>query len=256
MQYGCMSTETGGIRLRKDHPTGVIFIDETGAISNDRIFAVGMVKGTVPSDLTRALQQLRDRRHWYSEFKFTAVTRDTLDLYKEFIDVALAATSLSVKVFLADRDSADPVVRFGDHWTAYNKMAEQLVLGSIAWQEIVTVLADNYSTPPHVRFEDELKANVNKRLNRLAVASVLRLDSRSSDALQLVDMFTSTLAHEFRVAAGLARPGTTKEKLAAHARAALGIISCRPDQGTPQSVLKLYEHDRWRAGIAGSPELR
>jgi hypothetical protein len=71
---------------------------------------------------------------------------------------------------VADRQSADPVSRFGNEWTAYAKLAEQLLMGSIKPWEIVCVLADDYSAPDTVDFEGELKRNVNRRLERLAAS--------------------------------------------------------------------------------------
>ena len=78
---------------------------------------------------------------------------------------------------------ADPVSRFGSTWRAYEKLAVQLLLGSIKKPEIVTVLADNYSTPKHVVFERDVRSEVNHRLGRLAVANVCRLASQSADPL-------------------------------------------------------------------------
>jgi hypothetical protein len=90
----------------------------------------------------------------------------------------------------------------------------------------MSVLADNYSTPDDVLFEDSLKASVNRRLRRLAVTSVCRLDSRSSNGLQAVDMVTSAVAFEFRAATGRGSEKSVKAELSRYVRERLGTTSC------------------------------
>lgn len=214
------------LKLSRDHPCATVFLDETGAIARDRIFAIGLLKVAEPATLLRAVQKWRDRRHWYNEIKYYDVTRGSLDLYREVVDISLGAAGVQFYCFVADRDVADPVTRFGTQWDAYEKMAEQMVTASIKPGELLTVLADNYSTPDEVLFEQTLRANINRRLRRLAVVSVCRLDSKSSDGLQVADLLTSACALEFRIAAGLASPTSTKAVLAEHVRAALGASSC------------------------------
>lgn len=60
-----MVSNVYGNRLPRKHPTAVAFVDETGAIANDRIFGVGLVKTDEASQLLRGVQHLRDQRHWY-----------------------------------------------------------------------------------------------------------------------------------------------------------------------------------------------
>jgi len=83
------------------------------------------------------------------------------------------------------------------HWTAYEKLAEQLLVGSIRPFEVVTVLADNYSTPPQMQFEVYVREHMNRRLKLCAVATLARIDSRASDGLQIVDLLTSVVEFEF-----------------------------------------------------------
>lgn len=207
-----------------DQPTAVAFLDESGSISMDRIFAVGCLKLGEPSVVLRALQKLRDTQHWYGEIHFADVTRDSLAFYKAVANL-VSSSDAEFSCFVADRESADPVARFGSHWKAYEKLAEQLLLGSIRPYELVTVLADNYSTPDHFVFEQDVRSGVNNRLDRLAVTSVCRLDSKAADPLQLVDLLTSAVAFEFRQNAGLAKETSTKGRLAAYVRSCYGVSS-------------------------------
>ncbi|WP_214466428.1 DUF3800 domain-containing protein [Microbacterium flavescens] len=240
-----MAGTSYGDRLGRKHPTSLLLLDETGAISNDRFFAVGLVKATNPSTLLRTVQKFRDRKHYYTEFKFSDVTRSSLPMYKDLASEAVGCGDLSFRCFLADRQAADPVVRFGDQWQAYLKMAEQLVLGALVFNEVASVLADNYSTPDHVRFEDDLRDRVNRRTSRLALTSVVRLDSKSSDGLQIVDMLTSAAAFEFRAAAGLASHTSPKGQLAEHVRTQLGVTTLIGGLHSGPHSLKIYTHGGW-----------
>src|SRR6266851_5138687 len=71
----------------EDHPTAVAFLDESGAIAQDRHFAVGCLKAADPDILLRAVAKLRDRRRWYGEIHFTDLKPRSLRLYEEVVDV-------------------------------------------------------------------------------------------------------------------------------------------------------------------------
>jgi hypothetical protein len=185
---------------------------------------VGCLKLSEPSVLLRRTQKLRDRHHWYQEIHFADLTAGALPFYEEVVEI-VAASDGEFSCFVTDRDVADPVARFGSHWRAYEKLAIQLLIGSIAPREIVTVLADNYSTPDKVVFEQDVRAEVNRRMGRLAIASVCRLDSGAADPLQIVDLLTSAVTFEFRQSGGLAGFKSPKARLAAKVRAAYGATS-------------------------------
>src|SRR4051794_36216753 len=102
-----MVEERYAYRLRRDHPCGAAFVDETGAISRDRFFAVGVIKCSEPSRLLRTVQKFRDRRHWYKEFKFSELTVGKLDLYRALVDACLGVDDLEFFCFIADRSVAD-----------------------------------------------------------------------------------------------------------------------------------------------------
>lgn len=64
-----------------------MFLDESGSISNDRYFAVGCLKASPPAALTRQVQSYRDRTNFHAEFKFSAVTKNTLGYFKDLVDL-------------------------------------------------------------------------------------------------------------------------------------------------------------------------
>lgn len=229
-----LKAATTKIALRRDHKTAVAFIDETGAIAQDRFFCVGCLVLPAPSRVLRAIAKLRDRTQWYEEIKWVDLTMTTLPLYVDLIDLAVASDA-RYSCFIADRDTADPVQRFrSDAWLAYEKLATQVLIGAAKPYELLSVLADNYSTPDHVKFEEDVQSEVNRRLECLAVTTICRLDSRSCDALQLVDVLTGAVTFEHRQAAGLAGNRSAKALLAEHLRNAYGVPTtiggCKTDK--------------------------
>lgn len=232
-------------KLRRDHPCCACFIDETGAIAKDRFFGVGALKLDEPARVLRAIQKYRDQRHWYKEFKFSDVTKDTLELYKGVIDRCFESQDMSFFCFMADRSVADPIERFGSPWIAYAKLAEQLVIAALKPQQLASIMADNYSTPDSILFEEDLRSTINRRLRRLSIVSVVRLDSRSSDGLQTVDLLTSATAFEWRASAGLASKNNAKAHLAAYVRKALGADSCLGGWRSERHSVAVYTHGRW-----------
>jgi hypothetical protein len=230
-----------------DAETAIAFLDESGAISHDRFFAVGCLKLSEPSILLRQIQKLRDRHHWYGELHWVDITKDSLAFYRSVINV-IAKSDAEFSCFVVDRQKADAVARFGSPWRAYEKIATQLLIGSIRPKELVTVLADNYSAPDEVRFEEDVKREVNRRLGRLAVTNVCRLDSKAADPLQLVELLTSGVTYEFLQAAGLAGRRSPKARLAKHVMTAYKTDSFLKGCRRKRMNVKLYRHGAtWRS---------
>jgi len=81
------------------------------------------------------------RNHWYKEIKFSSATQGVLPLYQQVVDIALDPGVSEFFCFVADRQAADPIGRFGNSWAAYGKLAEQLVVASTRQDELVSLLA-------------------------------------------------------------------------------------------------------------------
>jgi len=197
------------------------------------------LKLKTPSILLRKVEKLRDREHWYREIHFNDLTKGALPFYRQVVDI-LAATKLEFLCFVADREASDPLERFGSHHRAYEKLATQLLVASIKPYEIVSVLADDYSTPDHVKFEEDVRFGVNQRLHRMAVTTVCRLASQAAIPLQLVDLLTSAVAFEFRASAGFASADSPKGELAEYVRDAFDVDSFLFGTDGPLNV-KIYD---------------
>lgn len=230
--------------LHKNHPTSVAFFDEAGAISSDRYFVVGLLRVANHPDLLKQVKALRKKHKYYQEFKWASLKASNAPATYGLIDLLLSS-SASYSCFVADRSTADPVQRFGDTFAAYEKLATQLLIGSIRPYELVSVLADNYSAPNHRSFENVVRSECNHRLNRLAVVSVVQVDSGATEGLQLVDMLTGAVAFGFKADAGLANHNSLKGQAAAHLRSKLGITSFSSGYSSPEFGVRIYEHNNW-----------
>jgi hypothetical protein len=240
------------LQLAVSHPTAIAFLDETGIIAQDRFFSVGLLTVQDAPSLLRRVQKVRDTRHWYKELKWIDVTAASAPIYEELIDIVVDSDA-RFACFVADRHLADPVARFGDSWLAYQKLATQLLIGASLPNELLSVLADNYSTPDAVQFERDVRNEVNARLGHLVIATMCRLDSRSSDGLQLADILIGAVTFEFRQKAGLAGQNSPKAALASGVRARYGVPTFLGGYRKTKINVAMYGHGRVPSGAPKGP---
>ena len=185
--------------------TAFIFLDETGRlpVARDRFFGVGLLKCPEPAVIQRPLQALRDRHNFRTELKWAEVRLNVLPFYKAALDCFFTSPNAQFACFIADKAANDPIARFGDQWAAYEKLSAQLLLGNIAPTETVTVLADEYSTPPAVTFEENVRTLVEQRLGRRAITGVCRMRSTGVDLFQVLDVLLGAVAYDYKRNAGL-----------------------------------------------------
>jgi hypothetical protein len=230
--------------LHESHPTSVAFFDETGAIASDRFFTVGLLRIDDHATLLKEVKALRKRRRFWDEFKWSGITVGNQRAYLELIDL-LVASPAKFSCFVADRHVADPVARFGSTFAAYEKLATQLLIGSVRPFELTSVLADNYSAPNDRCFENSVRDECNGRLHRLAVVSVVQVDSAATEGLQLVDVLTGAVGFGFRADAGLGSHQSHKGQVAAHLRALCGVTDFNAGHKDADFNVKIYEHEKW-----------
>jgi hypothetical protein len=60
------------------------------------------------------------------------------------------------------------------------------------------VLADEYSTPDSVRFEEDVRWCVNSQFGGNVVAGAVRVSSESHDLMQVADVLTGAIVYPFR----------------------------------------------------------
>lgn len=230
--------------LHRTHPSSVAFFDEAGAISSDRIFAVGLLKVADHSALLKEVKKIRKAEKYWDEFKWASVTKTNEPAILALVDLLLAS-DVTFSCFVADRHVADPVARFGDTFRAYEKLATQLLIGSIERYEICSVVADNYSAPNCTSFEYTVKKEINRRLNRLAVPTVLQVDSGATEGLQLVDVLLGAVAFWFKAEIGIASHASLKGRVAEELRNKISVTSFDEGFSSSRFRVRLYEHQRW-----------
>jgi hypothetical protein len=93
---------------------------------------------------------------------------------------------------------------------------------------------------------------VNRRLKGLAVTSVVRLDSKASLPLQVVDLLTTAVTFQFRQNAGLASKKSPKARLANHVRNQYGIRSFLSGARVPRMNVACYAGGRGQS-VATKP---
>lgn len=212
--------------------TPICFLDETGALhaGRDAFFAVGMVKSHRPEGLSRAIQMIRDRAHFYEEIKWANIDdrQRFLPQYEEVIAAFFSARTTSFSCYVLDKRQIDPVARFGNLWHAYEELAALEVAYNTHEDELVTVLADNMSTPTNVDFEGELRRAVSARGKM--IGAVLRVDSKGVGLVQVADVLMGAVAYSYKLNAGLiASPNVAKVHLADLIRSHVGASRlCEP----------------------------
>ncbi len=224
-------------RLPVDHPTAVIFLDETGVVHRrDRFFGIGVLKLTDPAPLLRGVQLLRDRHdfrdelHWANFDKGTRADDPRLAFAKEVMDLFFGSGGARFCCHIADRQNGDLAAQFKGHphagERAYEALASKILREVIDDEEIVSILADRRSTSPDVTFERDVTRSINHAKGRLAVVSVCRMDSRSTDALQLVDLLLGAATLDLRQ--GRTESGSQKQQLLEHLLEHCDCPSFRP----------------------------
>lgn len=227
-----------GTRLPPDHPTALIFLDETGVVQKrDPFFGIGLLKVRDPAALLRGVQLIRDRREFHEEIHWASLDKAgrrgcdrSLQVAHEVMDLVFDTTGTRFCCQIADRQHGDLTAKFSGHEhageRAYEWLASRVLREVIEPDEIVSVIADKRSTSPNVRFEAAVAESVNRAEARLAIASVCRMDSRSTDGLQLVDLLLGAAALDLRQ--GQTATGSQKQQLLTHLLERCDCATFRP----------------------------
>lgn len=185
-----------------------IFLDETGVLPSprDRFFAVGLLKCPEPAVIQRPIQTLRDKKEFRAEMKWSEVRLNVLPLYRQSLGYFFDCREAKFACFVTDKTVNNPIARFGNQWRAYERLAAQLLVGNIRKGELVTILADEYSTPPTERFEENVRELVHKKLGAEAICGVCRMRSTGVDLFQVLDVLLGAVAYDYKLSAGLVNP--------------------------------------------------
>jgi len=198
------------------------FLDESGVVAQDRFFAVGVLMIPEGSDLPIEMRKYRQRTNWRSEWHFSAVNTQSLRVHQGLVDILKEHSCWSYQMVLADRGHFDVALHAGDRFRAYERIAAQAIASGIEHSKQAIILADDYSTPDSVRFEEDVRRTVNAYFGTNSLVAVIRIDSTGHDLLQVADVLTGAMTYPSRSgrSARTGRP-SPKRRLSAHVRRCL-----------------------------------
>ncbi|MFA6397233.1 MAG: DUF3800 domain-containing protein [Candidatus Paceibacterota bacterium] len=185
--------------------TKFCFLDETGSLNNntDPFFTVGIIKMSQPYYLMNKLLYERNKRNFYDEMHFNKLSRKNIGFAKFALESFFDTKGTYFYSYSVDKDGRYFKKEFGeDPWKAYEQLTTRLLEAVLSEKEILVLLADHVTVPKEIRFEVNVKKNMNSKLGRLAIAGVCRLDSRSNDLLQVVDLIIGAISYDLKVKVG------------------------------------------------------
>jgi hypothetical protein len=217
--------------LPPSHPVSLIFLDETGRVGRDNIFGVGCLKVSPDTPALRDFREIRHSRNVHHELQWKRIDKTeygarAVEASEELL--RYCATRGNAQFCAIFEDGREPHLarRYGDRWRAYEALARDAILAVIEGDELVAVVADRYTPPKDLAFEQTVRREVNRHLGRLAVVSLVRFKSSSTDGLQAVDLLLGAIGFDLRY------PGETgkeKGRLARLVRETHGVVSYRPN---------------------------
>lgn len=209
------------------HPTLQVYIDESGIANQSRFLAIGALVFRRDHGLvTNQFLTLRDRTGWRKEAHFVEINRTTAHLYREAINVVASSDGRFVCAVI-DKDEWNPFSSRREAWKTHAQVTIQLLNAVIGkGHPILSVVVDHLTTPQTVNYEGYLATAINRTQGYLAVAGVNRMDSRACVGLQLADVLTGAVGHQYRQGHdSTARSASPKGQVAEHVAQSWNLAS-------------------------------
>ncbi len=179
--------------------TPFCFLDESGTlnIKTHPYFTVGMIKCSQPYYLQQEIKRTRLNNNFHWELKFNNLNKVKIKTAISILDTFFKTKSIRFASYTIDKRSNYFKNEFHQNpWIAYEQIAKNLLVGNLSKNEILIVLADDMTAPQGIKFEVNVKNSINKKFNRLAIAGVCRLNSKTNDLLQLTDLLIGSINYE------------------------------------------------------------
>lgn len=207
------------------------YLDETGLLhspATDRVFGMGLIVSPNTRELHRAIINLKNKRRYHKELKFSEVTTQNLPVYLDLIDIFFACTNARFHALIIDK-SQKPVLKRGTHQSAYNKFAAELIADSVGKNkgtasEYITILADDISTRRDDKFEKVVRERIKTKHRRNALFGIARLESHAVSEIQMVDVLLGLVAYAFKIKYGLVHGSGAQLRLLKHLQVKLGKV--------------------------------
>lgn len=245
--------------LPTTHPTAMIYLDESGVINRDRYFGIGCLRVVDDAGLRRSLRGHRQRLecfeeiHWASLDKAGSQRHGVYELASAAIDAFFDLDEVSFCCTVADRQEGDITAGYQSSWKAYEGLATRVLNSAIGPSELVSVVADHVDTPRNVRFEDDVKKELNGSRHRLAVTTITRAHSHAVDGLQLADLLLGATMFDFRQGSNPESGGAggQKARLSSQLLDRCEVVSFRPQGKEVQGKFKVQMRRATHRGRRG-----
>lgn len=178
-----------------------MFFDETGSINDkvNRFFCLGMIKCLQPFYLDSKIRAIRQKNQFYDEIKWNTLSKLKLKVIKEIVETVFDTPGIYFSSIVINKDEIDFAKEFENNpYKAYQGFTEILLKQSIEDNEVLTVLADYVTTPKEIKFEVDVKHNINKTLDRLAIGGIHRVDSKGVNIIQIVDLLIGSVVYCYK----------------------------------------------------------
>lgn len=145
----------------------------------------------------------RNKRNFHDEMHFNKLSKNNIEFAKFALSAFFDTRSTNFYSYSIDKEGDYYKNEFGgDPWKAYEQLTIRLVEAALAEKEILILLADHITTPKEIKFEVNVKKEVNSKLGRLALAGACRINSRSNDLLQVVDLIIGAISYDLKIKTG------------------------------------------------------
>lgn len=238
----------------KEIRTPFVFFDETGSLNDkiNRFFCLGMVKCMQPFYLDSKIREIRQKYQFYDEIKWNRLSKAKLNAVKEIAETVFETPGIYFSCIVINKDNIKFEEVFESNpYKAYQDFTEILLKQSIDENEILTVLADYVTTPKNIKFEVDVKHNLNKFLNRLAIGGIHRVDSKGVNIIQIVDLFIGAVVYSYKKELKLVSGDKNKIKI-------LNLILNKLQKkdfagGVNTKRFKVFEYNHTLEGIKKGP---
>lgn len=194
-----------------------IYVDESGISRQSPYLAIGALKmGNGQGLVVNQLEQLRSKSSWTSEARFSDITSKSAHLHREATRIIAKAEDTRFRCVVLDQRRGDKLLRGKDSWRSAAQVTIKTLTAAIWNHEVATAVIDHISVPPEVNYEGYITAAVNRQIGRQALVSAVRMHSRSCWGLQMADVLTGAVAHQYRQKVdNTAKPRSPKGRTAA-----------------------------------------
>jgi hypothetical protein len=191
------------------------FLDESGSLDPETtpFFTIGLIKCSQPYYLYSKLLYMRNKMNFYDEMKFNKLSRKNISFAKLAIEEFLDTRSIYFYSYTLDKAGDYFKKRFDDNpWAAYEQISIRLSEAALSPNEILILLADHVTVPKNIRYEVNVKRKINEKANRLAMAGVCRIDSKSNNLLQITDLIIGAVNYDLKMSVGIVAKGDKNKK--------------------------------------------